>query len=344
MSWIREATSKGARLKLACEEAFISLRTFRRWVLRGVVSEDKRPLVIRPAPSNKLSDAEVSEILRVCAQSEYSSLPPSQIVPRLADKGLYLASEATFYRILRANNQLTHRGRAKEPRSTKMLTTQVAYAPKQLWSWDITYLASFVKGHFYYLYLFEDLFSRKIVGYEVYEQESGELAAQLLQRIVLSEQCMNNPVSLVLHSDNGAPMKSQTLKAKMEEMGVISSYSRPRVSNDNPFSESLFRTLKYCSMWPSNGFKSLVDARLWVQKFVNWYNNSHRHSQIGFVTPSQKHRGEDVLLMKNRREVYEAAKLKNPSRWSGTIRNWKTITEVTLNPEKQEVIKQLLVA
>lgn len=344
VSWIREATTSGARLRLACEEAYISLRTFRRWVLNGIVSEDKRPLVTRPEPTNKLSEGEVSEILRVCNQSEYSSLPPSQIVPRLADKGLYLASETTFYRLLRANNQLTHRGRAKEPRPSKIRTTHVAVAPKQLWSWDITYLASFVKGHFYYLYLFEDLFSRKIVGYEVYEQESGELAAQLLQRILISEQCINNPVSVVLHSDNGAPMKSQTLKAKMEEMGVISSYSRPRVSNDNPFSESLFRTLKYCPMWPSNGFKSLQDARLWVQKFVNWYNNTHRHSQIGFVTPSQKHRGEDELLMKNRRKVYEAAKLKNPARWSGNIRNWKTITEVTLNPEKQEVIKRLLIA
>jgi len=308
------------------------------------VCEDKRPLAIHPIPTNKLSDSEVSEILLVCNQSEYSSLPPSQIVPRLADKGVYLASESTFYRVLRDNNQLTHRGRAKEPRYTKVLTTHIADAPKQLWSWDITYLASFVKGQFYYLYLFEDLFSRKIVGYEVYEQESGELAAQLLQRIVISEQCINNPVAVVLHSDNGAPMKSQTFKAKMEEMGIDSSYSRPRVSNDNPFSESLFRTLKYCPMWPSNGFKSLVEARLWVKKFVNWYNNMHRHSQIGFVTPAQKHRGEDVLLMVNRRDIYEAAKLRNPSRWSGNIRNWKAITEVTLNPEKQQEIKQLFVA
>lgn len=345
VSWIREASTSGARLRLACEEAFISLRTFRRWVLSGgSVGPDKRPLTRHPTPTNKLSDSEVAEILTVCNHSDYSSLPPSQIVPRLADKGLYLASESTFYRVLKANNQLTHRGRSKERHYTRILTTHVAVAPKQLWSWDITYLASFVKGHFYYLYLFEDIFSRKIVGYEVYEQESGELAAQLLQRIVLSEQCINNPISVVLHSDNGAPMKSQTLKAKMEEMGVISSYSRPRVSNDNPFSESLFRTLKYCPMWPSNGFKSLEDARLWVWKFVNWYNNTHRHSQIGFVTPSQKHRGEDVLLMENRRDVYEAAKLKNPSRWSGNIRKWKAITEVTLNPEKQELIKQLLVA
>ncbi len=345
MLWIQEARSSGARLRPACEEAYISLRTYRRWVLaKGIVGADKRPMATHPRAANKLSNEEVSDILALCNQPEYSNLPPSQIVPRLADLGIYLASESTFYRVLKANNQLTHRGRAKEPRNVKLPTTHIATAPKQLWSWDITYLASFVKGQFYYLYLFEDLFSRKIVGYEVYEQESGELAADLLQRIILREQCFNSPVAIVLHSDNGAPMKSQTLKAKMEEMGVVSSYSRPRVSNDNPYSESLFRTLKYCPMWPSNGFQTLENARLWVRKFVDWYNNTHRHSQIGFVTPAQKHRGEDLILMQNRRDIYETAKLKNPLRWSGKVRNWEVVSEVTLNPEKQAVIKKLLVA
>jgi hypothetical protein len=162
----------GARLRLACNEAYISLRTYRRWVVTGgdTVCEDKRALAVHPIPTNKLSDAEVSEILTTCNQAEYCSLPPSQIVPRLADLGIYLASESTFYRVLKANNQLIHRGRAKEPRNTKMPTTHIANAPKQLWSWDITYLASFVKGQFYYLYLFEDLFSRKIVGYGSFEK------------------------------------------------------------------------------------------------------------------------------------------------------------------------------
>ena len=212
----------------------------------------------RPVPQNKLSEAEIAEILLVCNQTEYASLPPSQIVPRLADEGIYLASECTFYRVLKANNQLSHRGHAKQPRKRKVPTTHIATAPKQLWSWDITYLASFVKGQFYYLYMIEDLFSRKIVGFEVYEQESGEHASALLQRTVLCEQCFNEPIPVVLHSDNGAPMKSLTFKAKMEEMGIISSYSRPRVSNDNPYSEALFRSLKYCPMWPSNGFQIIL--------------------------------------------------------------------------------------
>lgn len=343
--WIKEAVTNGARINPSCAETNISLRTYRRWVtVSGKVSQDKRPLSVRPIPHNKLSDIEVTTILTVCNQAQYASLPPSQIVPRLADDGVYLASESTFYRVLKAHKQLHHRGRAKKPHKSKAPTTHIATGPKQLWSWDITYLSSFVKGQFYYLYLFEDLFSRKIVGFDVYEEESGSLAANLLQRTILREQCFKSPLSVVLHSDNGAPMKSQTLKTKMEEMGVISSYSRPRVSNDNPFSEALFRTLKYCPMWPSSGFQSLEAARHWVQKFVDWYNNTHRHSQIGFVTPAQKHVGEDIALMQNRNSVYKAAQQKHPSRWSGNTRRWEAITAVALNPEKQEVIKQLCVA
>jgi putative transposase len=345
VSWIKEAVHCGASLILACEEAFISRRTYRRWLpVSGDMCADKRPLSKRPKPHNKLSDEEVAAVLTVCNQADYASLPPSQIVPRLADEGIYLASESTFYRVLKAHKQLHHRGRAKKAQKRKTPTTHIATAPRQLWSWDITYLASPVRGRFYYLYLFEDIFSRKIVGWEVYEQESGELASGLLQRTVLQEQCFKNALPVVLHSDNGAPMKSQTFKAKMEEMGIISSYSRPRVSNDNPFSEALFRTLKYCPMWPSNGFNSLHDARLWVTQFTHWYNNIHRHSAIGFVTPAQKHGGEDAAIMANRKTVYERAKQNNPARWARNTRQWEPILTVTLNPEKKEIIEQLIAA
>ena len=343
MLWIQEARVQGARIALACQEAEIDLRTYRRWFSEAQgVAEDKRPKAERPKPSNQLSEAEKEAILMVCHQKEYASLPPSQIIPRLADEGIYLASESTFYRILKAQGQSQHRGRAKAPGKNRFPSTHIATAIRQLWSWDITYLPGAVKGQYYYLYLFEDLFSRKIVGHEVYEQESGELAAGLLQRTVLKEQCFHQPV--VLHSDNGAPMKSQTLKAKMEELGVLASYSRPRVSNDNPFSEALFRTLKYCPRYPSEGFKSLDAARCWVANFVEWYNNIHRHSQIGFVTPNQKHKGEDRILIEKRKAVYETARLNNPNRWSRNTRNWKVITEVALNPEKKEIIEALKTA
>jgi len=178
-----------------------------------------------------------------------------------------------------------------------------------------------------------DIFSRKIVGVEVHDQELGEYAAELLQRATWSEKCVNN--DLVLHSDNGAPMKAQTMKAKMEELGVLPSYSRPRVSDDNPYSEALFRTLKYRPEWPSSGFASLDAARDWVQKFVDWYNNKHRHSKINFVTPAQRHRGEDKMILASRELVLEKAKKAHPLRWSRDVRNCQPAGPVSLNPEKE---------
>ncbi len=334
MTLIREARAAGARLEAACDEAGVSLRTYRRWFRDGKVQVDQRPEAQRPAPSNKLSEQEQQEILDVCNQSEYASLPPPQIVPALLDKGIYLGSEATYYRILKAHSQLHHRGRSQAPKKTGKPTSHTAEGPNEVWSWDITYLASVVRGQFYYLYLFEDIYSRKIVGYEVHEQECGERAAELVQRCMLREQCFNQP--LVLHSDNGAPMKAQTMKAKLEELGVQSSYSRPRVSNDNPYSEALFRTLKYRPEWPSSGFASLAEARDWVQQFVDWYNDEHKHSKLNFVTPAQRHAGQDGDILERRKEVLEAARAEKPNRWSKEVRNCEPVGVVMLNPDKLE--------
>ena len=144
----------------------------------------------------------------------------------------------------------------------------------------------------------------------------------------------------MLHSDNGAPMKSQTLYAKLAELKISPSHNRPRVSNDNAFAESLFRTLKYCPQWPVNGFASLEEARDWVERFMHWYNHEHRHSRIGFVTPSQRHAGEDIAILKQREAVYQAAQQCHPDRWSGKTRNWQRINEVTLNPTTEHKEKK----
>jgi putative transposase len=275
-------------------------------------------------------------VLSVCNSIEYAQLPPSQIVPRLADQGVYIASESTFYRILKAHGQGHRRGRAQAPSKRKAPTSHIATAANQVWSWDISYLPTPVRGQFFYLYLFEDIFSRKAVGGDVYEQESGELAAGLLQRIVISEQCFAAPP--VLHSDNGAPMKSLTLLAKMYDLGIKPSRGRPRVSNDNPHSEPLFRTLKYCPQWPVEGFATLAAARAWVGEFLTWYNDKHCHSRIRFVTPTQRHRGEDKEILKRRHALYEKAKQKRPERWSGNTRNWEPVGAVSLNPEREEIL------
>lgn len=270
--------------------------------------------------------------MRTCNEPTFASLPPSQIVPRLADRGVYIASESTFYRVLREADQLHHRGRSKRRQIVKAPTTHVASQPNQVWSWDITYLPTRVRGQFYYLYLAEDIFSRKGVAWEVHESETGSYAADLVQRAVLREQCVGTP--LVLHADNGAPMKSHTLLTKLYDLGIAPSYSRPRVSNDNPYSESLFKTLKYSPKWPSGGFSSLEEARQWVEAFMRWYNHEHRHSRIKFVTPAQRHTGEDKAILANRKHVYESARQRHPQRWTGGTRNWNFIGEVALNPER----------
>lgn len=322
----------------ACEAAGITLRTYRRWFQRGIVQEDKRPTAARAKPPNTLNERERCAILSICNEPEYASLPPSQIVPTLLDQGRYLASESSFYRLLKSNQQLNHRGRSQAPKKKAKPTSFAATQGNQVWSWDITYCPSGVVGKYYYLYLFEDIYSRKIVGYEVHDRECGILASELLQRCMLREQCFNTHPALVLHSDNGAPMKAFTMKAKLEELGVISSYSRPRVSNDNPFSEALFRTLKYRPEWPSSGFSSLSKVRDWVQCFVGWYNEKHKHSGINFVTPAERHAGKDKEILQQRKAVLERAKANNPSRWSGSIRNCEPVGAVMLNPDKLEDI------
>jgi transposase InsO family protein len=214
----------------------------------------------------------------------------------------------------------------------------VTTVPNQLYSWDITYLPTTVKGIFLYLYLVMDIYSRKIVGWQVYENESSALAAELMTDICQRESIERNQV--ILHSDNGSPMKGATMLATLQELGVIPSFSRPSVSNDNPYSESLFRTLKYRPDYPEQPFSDLETARDWVNFFVSWYNKEHLHSKIKFVTPEQRHTGQDKEILKHRTEVYQHAKLNNPNRWSGEIRNWDTIKEVHLNPEKQKIVSE----
>jgi len=338
VSYIAEAEKAGARRAPACREVGISIRTLQRWTEDGSVKADGRPEATRPAPPNKLTEAERKAIVAVCNEPGFSSLPPSQIVPKLADRGEYIASESSFYRVLKAVGQRNHRGRAQAPRKTKKPTTHVAEKPNQVWSWDITWMPGRVRGLFWYLYLVEDIFSRKVTTWEVHDRESGELAAPLIQRGVMAEQCFRQP--LILHADNGSPMKSQTLRAKLEELGISPSYSRPRVSNDNAFSESLFRTLKYCPAWPSQGFATLEEARAWVHQFVEWYNNRHCHSALNFVTPAQRHRGEDRRILCDRRQVYEAAKARHPQRWSGEVRNWRVVGPTALNPEPEKQLSK----
>ena len=326
---ITEAVAAGCRIFRACEAFNLEERTVQRWKLNSV---DQRhgPLT---APANKITDEERALIIKTSVSEIYVNLSPHQIVPRLADDGIYIASESTFYRVLKAEKLAAHRGLSK-PRIAERPKAYEATRPNQIYSWDITYLQSSVRGQFYYLYLFLDLFSRKIVGWSVHENQDADMSAILLNNICKKEEI--NKHQIVVHADNGGPMKGATMLATMQKLGIVPSFSRPSVSNDNPYSESLFKTLKYCPAYPSKPFENIEAAIVWMQKFVNWYNTEHLHSGINFVTPESKHKGLDIEILENRNEIYKSAKAKNPNRWTGKTRNWDAVTAVKLNPLKEK--------
>ena len=337
---IDQACNAGARLHRACTVIGLAVRTVQRWVA-FVAQAGKNALYvgdrrtpdqrIHNCPPNKLSDDERQLALGVLNSEEFKDLPPSQIVPRLADLGIYVASESTLYRLLRQAGQLGHRRVERVPQKRSKPRALVATKPDQIYCWDITYLPTQVRGLYFYLYLFVDIFSRKVVGWQVFDCESAEKAAALLEDICRRQGISANQVTV--HSDNGGPMKGETMLATMQRLGVAHSRSRPTVSNDNPYAESLFKTLKYRPQFPLKPFVDLLQARRWVTKLVHWYNEEHRHSAIAFVTPAQRHAQTDESLLKARTEVYEKARQKHPERWSKETRDWAFTTAVHLNPD-----------
>ncbi|MEG0844237.1 MAG: DDE-type integrase/transposase/recombinase [Romboutsia sp.] len=245
--------------------------------------------------------------MNIVKMSEFVDLPPFQIVPALADRGIYIASESTFYRILREEGLQHHRGNSKAPERIKIPATHISTAPNQVWTWDITWLNTHVRGMYFKLYMIIDIYSRKIVGWEVWPEETGELASDLVERAVISEKIKGKP--LILHSDN-------------------------------PYSEAQFRTLKYRPGYPQDGFKSIDDAREWVLHFVDWFNNKHYHSGINFLTPNSRHTGESAQIMLKRKSVYESARILNPQIFNRGIRKLEEAKAVALNPinEKKDTM------
>ena len=274
-------------------------------------------------PHNKLSEAEVNIIVDTVNSAQYKDLSPCQIVPRLADLFIYLASVSTIYRVMRRFNQMVDRRNERKGQKRVKPKALTATAPNQVYSWDITYLPTTVRGQYFYLYLYVDIFNRKIVGWRVFAEENGDNAAQLLEDIYRHEGIISH--QLTLHSDNGAPMKGETMLAMLQRLNVTPGRSRPSVSNDNPYSESLFHTIKHRPALPLHRFAEIAHARRWVTEMVDWYNNAHRHSAICFVTPSERHAGLDRAILVKRKAVFEQARQKNPQRWFKNTRNWDYI-------------------
>jgi len=325
---IREAQKSGARLRLAADTAGISLRTLERWEKNP--SDDRRK-DNRFAVSNALSPDERRVIRDTVCLPEFTDLNPHQIVSILAEKGLYIGSESTYYRVMRQEGLRVHRGRSRAPERSRP-DEYVASGPNQVWTWDISYLSSEERGVHYYLYLIVDIWDRYIVGWSIHEQESGILAADLLQKACLMHKVSKK--SLVVHQDNGTPMTSAEFLSCLASWGKPS-YSRPGVSDDDPYSESLFKHLKYNHRYPVR-FETMQAAIDWMERFQEYYNHSHRHSAIGYVTPAQRRTGESEAILAKRRLTYAVARAKHPERWSRHTRPWTQPEKVALNPRDKQ--------
>lgn len=236
-----------------------------------------------------------------------------------------------MYRVQRRYELRVKRRAASRTHMTRACTVHCATQPNQVWSWDITRLPTVRRRAYLHLYLIMDVWSRRIVGWQVAARESADIAAELIRRTCRDGNL--DPQGLVLHSDNGAPMRSNTMISTLQWLGVVPSFSRPHVSNDNPYSEALFRTLKYVPTYPRLPFADIGAAQRWVVWFVNWYNRTHRHSAIRYVTPDERHFGREHDILARRRDLYQHAQSTNPERWSGATRDWTPVGSVVLNPE-----------
>lgn len=321
---IQDAITEGARLIKCCEVIEISVRTYQRWKSGKV--EDYRKGADKMIP-RKLTENEKQEIIYICCSDEFKDSNPYGIFINLLERRKYIASVSSFYRVLKDAELLHHRSN-KRPRSKQSVPPEkVATGSNQVWTWDITWLPSKVKGHFYYSYKIIDIWDKNIVGWEIHDTESEEHARNLFQR-TLAEQGFPN---VHVHSDNGNPMKGMSLLALLYDLGCKNSFSRPRVSNDNPFIESFVGTMKSSFKYPGR-FKSIEDAREWVAGFIDYYHTKHHHSGIQYFTPQQMRNGEYRKLVSIRNETMLSALSKNPCRWSGPVRQWKKKHTVYLNP------------
>jgi transposase InsO family protein len=284
-------------------------------IARSSAERDRRrPSPSRPlrrAPANALTDAERKQVLAVLDSSEFVDAAPAQIYAALLDQGVYVGSIATMYRILREHRQVRERRRlARHPARAR--PELVADGPRQVYSWDITKLAGPVKGVYYDAYVMIDIYSRYIVGVRVHARESGPLAEAMMRQVFDV-----HGVPQVVHADRGTSMTSKSVADLLEDLTVTRSHSRPKVSNDNPYSEAWFKTLKYAPVFPDR-FATLADARTFMTDFVTWYNHTHRHSGIGLHTPAEVHHGRHHTVRAGREQTLTAARATHPQRFSTT--------------------------
>lgn len=295
----------------------------------------------RPRPSLALADEERQIVLDLLHSERFVDLSPREIHAILLDEGMYHCSVRTMYRILDQEDEVRERRRQRRhPVYAK--PELVATGPNQVWSWDITKLKAADKGSFYHLYVILDIYSRYVVGWMVATTESGELAKRLI-----GDTCEKQGIQrgmLTIHSDRGTSMKSKSVSNLLSDLDVAKSHSRPKVSNDNPFSESQFKTLKYHPEFPER-FGSLEDAQSFCRSFFPWYNNEHRHSGIAYLPPGSVHHGEAASLLESRRKTLDEAVQRHPARFKGKTPKLASLQKaVWINPPQTPLQEGVAVA
>lgn len=270
-----------------------------------------RPPAARPEPANKLTEAERQHILDVLRSEEYCDLAPAQVWARLLDDGIYLCSISTMYRLLAIAGENRERRRQRTHPARKK-PELLATAPNRVWSWDITKLQGPERGVYYELFVIIDIFSRYVVGWMVSPAETGELAKEFIEAAIAAQGIDRH--QLAIHADRGTSMTSKAVAQLLVDLGVARSHSRPHVSNDNPYSEANFKTLKYCPAFPGR-FGSIADARSFCAVFFDHYNHVHRHAGIGLHTPASVHHGTAGEIRAQRQVTLDAAYAANPARF-----------------------------
>ena len=326
-----ETLRSGLAVSVACQALGVpraSIYRARRR-RRGVVVRAAAP---RPRPPLSLSDVERERLLTALNSGRFADMAPAAIYATLLDEGQYLASVRTMYRLLAAEGQSLERRRQRvHPAYAK--PELLATGPREVWSWDITKLKGPVRWSVYQLYVILDIFSRYVVGWMVALRESAELAEQFIADTLAKQQIA--PGTLTLHADRGTSMRSKPVAALLVDLDVARTHSRPHVSDDNPYSESQFKTLKYRPEFPER-FGSLEDARAHCQRFFHWYNHAHRHSGIGLMTPHAVHYGAAEILHAQRTQTLQLAYAAQPLRFKGRIPQPPTLpTAAWINPPKE---------
>jgi len=302
-----EALAQKVPVKHACEALGLPRNSLYR--ARQPRTDGKK--LARPAPPRALSPAEKETVGTVLNSKRFQDSSPRQVYATLLDEGIYHCSISTMYRILHAHDQVhERRDQRQHPAYTK--PELLATGPNQLWSWDISKLKGPAKWVYFYLYVILDVFSRYVVGWLIAEHESAALAEQLIAQSCTKQQI--DPDQLTLHSDRGPSMTSKTVAQLLADLGVVKTHSRPYTSNDNPFSESQFKTMKYRPDYPDR-FGGMLDARAWARPFFSWYNNEHRHSGLALLTPAMVHYGRAVEVIEKRQVILQAAYDTHPERF-----------------------------